>query len=82
MKNIIKIIDGMPVEIPVLDEQGEKQRKILAQLAFKEYKSSGSLTSQKLQEANSEFLAAVKGNYDDADNNNDANNSAINLSEN
>lgn len=77
MKSIIKIIDGMPVEIPVLDEKGEKQRQNLAQLAFKEYESSGSLTSQKLQEANSEFLAAVKDHNNDLENI-DINNNDIN----
>ena len=60
MKKKIEIISGIPVEIPILDEEGEKERKLLVDLAMKEYIDTGSFSSAKLQEANAEFIESAK----------------------
>lgn len=61
MKKKIDLINGMPVEIPELDETGERERERLAALAFQEYQDTGALNSERLQEANADFLKTAKG---------------------
>lgn len=60
MKKIIDNFSGMPVEIPVLDEQGERERALLNDLALREYNDTGTLSSTKLQEANAKFLETAE----------------------
>lgn len=60
MKSIIDDFEGMPVEIPFLDEQGEQERILLNELALREYNHTGTLSSVKLQEANEKFLESAK----------------------
>ena len=60
MKNRINYIEGMPVEIPALDEQGEQERARLNALAMQEYEDSGTLVSESLQQANAHFQEKVK----------------------
>lgn len=55
MKTKIRLINGMPVEVPVLDLAGELERKKLNALALKEYEETGKLSSQKLREACADF---------------------------
>lgn len=54
MKKVYEI-EGIPVEISLLDETGELERARLAALAFKEYEDSGALVSERLLEANAAF---------------------------
>jgi|GEM_PF-1562296 len=61
MKKQIHMVDGMPVEVPELDAVGEEERARLNALALEEYKNYGTLVSEKLQEANAEFLEKAKG---------------------
>lgn len=58
----------MPVEIPLLYETGEKERARLNALALQEYEDTGTLISEKLQEANAYFLETAKEHilWDDA----------------
>lgn len=60
MKKRFEDVKGMPVEIPILDEEGERQRKRLNDLAMQEYSDTGSLASKKLQEANQQFWEHAK----------------------
>ena len=56
MKKEIHVMNGMPVEIPLLDKDGERERARLANLALKEYEDTGVLTSAALLEENRKFL--------------------------
>lgn len=60
MKKRMEYINGMPVEIPLLDEAGEAERKLLNELALSEYNDTGTLSSTKLREANDQFLKKAK----------------------
>lgn len=60
MKRKINFVEGMPVEIPTLDETGEHERARLNALALQEYEDSGTLISEKLQEANAHFQETAK----------------------
>lgn len=60
MKKRIHFIEGMPVEVPELDAVGEEARARLNALALEEYQNSGTLTSEKLQEANTQFQEKAK----------------------
>ncbi|MCE5188460.1 MAG: hypothetical protein LLF75_04685 [Eubacteriales bacterium] len=50
MKTRIRTLDGLPIEEPVLDGEGQRKREALSELAFQEYEESGTLTGQKLNE--------------------------------
>jgi hypothetical protein len=60
MKNKINFIEGMPVEIPLLDETGEKERARLNALALQEYENFGTLISEKLPRSQRAFLKTAK----------------------
>lgn len=60
MKRRITIIDGMPVEIPELDEFGEAQRAHLNAIALEEYETHGTLVGEELQRINAEFVKTAK----------------------
>ncbi len=50
MKTRIRTLDGLPIEEPVLDDEGQRRQKELSNLVLKEYDESGTLTSQSLNE--------------------------------
>ncbi len=56
MKRRINIIEGMPVEVPELDEIGETERARLNAIALEEYETHGTLVGEELQKANTEFI--------------------------
>ncbi len=60
MKSKIEVINGITVEIPELDDLGEKERDKLAALATQEYNKTGTLSSPSLQEANRKFVEDAK----------------------
>ncbi len=60
MKKQITIIDGMPVEIPELDEVGEAERARLNAIALEEYETRGTLVGEELQKMNAEFVETAK----------------------
>lgn len=50
MKTKVRKLDGLPIEEPVLDEEGTRRQKELSELAVREYESSGVLTGKTLNE--------------------------------
>ncbi len=50
MKTKVRKLDGLPIEEPMLDEEGLRRQKELADLAVREYESSGKLTGKMLNE--------------------------------
>lgn len=50
MKTTVRKLDGLPIEEPMLDEEGIRRQKELAELAVKEYETSGKLTGKTLNE--------------------------------
>ncbi len=60
MKRRINIIEGMPVEIPELDEIGETERSRLNEIALSEYEAHGTLIGEELQKVNAEFIRNAK----------------------
>ena len=50
MKTKVRKLDGLPIEEPVLDEEGMRRQKELAELAVREYEESGKLTGKALNE--------------------------------
>lgn len=51
MSTIIRKLDGLPIEEPVLDDEGKAKQKALADLIVTEYEKTGKLSSNKLQES-------------------------------
>lgn len=50
MKTTVRTLDGLPIEEPVLDDEGLRRQRELSELAVQEYEESGTLTSQALNE--------------------------------
>ena len=50
MKTKVRKLDGLPIEEPVLDEEGLRRQKELSELAVREYETSGVLTGKTLNE--------------------------------
>lgn len=50
MKTKVRKLDGLPIEEPLLDAEGIKRQKELAELVMREYEESGRLTGVKLSE--------------------------------
>ena len=50
MKTTVRILDGLPIEEPVLDDEGQRRQRELADLAVKEYEETGTLTGGRLNE--------------------------------
>ena len=50
MKTKVRKLDGLPIEEPVLDDEGLRRQRELADLAVKEYEESGTLTGGTLNE--------------------------------
>lgn len=46
----VRKLDGLPIEEPVLDEEGLRRQKELSELAVREYEESGKLTGKTLNE--------------------------------
>ena len=50
MKTKVRKLDGLPIEEPVLDDEGQRRQRELAELAVREYEESGKLTGKILNE--------------------------------
>ena len=50
MKTKVRKLDGLPIEEPVLDDEGQRRQRELADLAVREYEESGTLTGKTLNE--------------------------------
>lgn len=50
MKTKVRTFEGLPIEEPVLDDEGLRRQKQLSELVLKEYEESGALTGRKLNE--------------------------------
>lgn len=50
MKTKVRKLDGLPIEEPVLDDEGRRRQRELADLAVREYAESGTLTGATLNE--------------------------------
>ena len=50
MKTKVRKLDGLPIEEPVLDDEGMRRQRELAELAVREYEESGKLTGKILNE--------------------------------
>ncbi len=60
MPTIVRKLDGLPIEEPVLDDEGKAKQKALAELIMAEYEKTGRLTGHKLQERIEEYEADIK----------------------
>lgn len=50
MKTKVRKLDGLPIEEPMLDDEGLRRQKELSELAVREYEESGRLTGKTLSE--------------------------------
>ncbi len=50
MKTKVRKLDGLPIEEPVLDDEGRRKQRELSDLAVKAYEESGKLTGGTLNE--------------------------------
>ncbi len=50
MKTKVRKLDGLPIEEPVLDDEGLRRQRELSDLAVREYEESGTLTGGTLNE--------------------------------
>lgn len=69
MRTVIYKIGNMLVEMPLLDEEGERMRGELNELAYEEYTRTGTLNTQRLSEAIGTFNREIEAHVldDDAD---------------
>lgn len=51
MPTTVRKLDGLPIEEPVLDEEGKAKQKALADLIVTEYEKTGTLSGNRLQES-------------------------------
>ncbi len=58
-------MDGLPIEGPVLDDEGQRRQKELSELAFQEYEESGRLTGSTLNEKVTAYETDVGGYVSD-----------------
>ena len=50
MKTKVRTFEGLPIEEPVLDAEGQRRQKELSELVVREYEESGTLTGRTLNE--------------------------------
>lgn len=60
MSTIIRKLDGLPIEEPVLDEEGRARQKALADLILEEYARTGTLAGGMLNETVEKYEAEIK----------------------
>lgn len=60
MPTAIRKLDGLPIEEPVLDEEGKAIQKKLADLIMDEYEKTGSLSSSVLNENIEKYETEIK----------------------
>ena len=60
MPTNVRKLDGLPIEEPLLDEEGRAKQKALADLIVTEYEKHGALTSHKLQESVEAYEAEIE----------------------
>lgn len=65
MKTKVRKLDGLPIEEPVLDDEGRRRQKELSELAVREYEESGRLTGQTLNEKVTEYETDIGGHVVD-----------------
>jgi hypothetical protein len=61
MQTKVRTFDGLPVEEPVLDDEGRRRQKELSELAVKEYEESGTLTGKQLNEQVTAYETDIAG---------------------
>ena len=59
MKTKVRTFGGLPIEEPVLDDEGQRRQKQLSALVLKEYEESGTLTGRKLNEQVSAYESDI-----------------------
>jgi len=65
MKTKVRKLDGLPIEEPMLDDEGLRRQKELAELAVREYEASGSLTGKALNEKVTAYETDIAGHVID-----------------
>ena len=60
MSTTIRKLDGLPIEEPVLDEEGKAKQKALADLILREYGESGTLTNNFLNENVEQYESEIQ----------------------
>ena len=61
MKTKVRTLDGLPIEGPVLDEEGKRRQRELSELVVKEYEESGTLTGNTLNEQVTAYETDIAG---------------------
>ncbi|NCC69570.1 MAG: hypothetical protein EOM14_15535 [Clostridia bacterium] len=61
MKTRVRTLDGLPIEEPVLDDEGLRRQKELSELAVQEYEESGKLTGHALNEKVTAYETEIAG---------------------
>ena len=61
MKTNVRTLDGLPIEGPVLDEEGKRRQRELSELVVKEYEESGTLTGNTLNEQVTAYETDIAG---------------------
>lgn len=57
----IRTFDGLPIEEPMLDDEGQRRQKELSELVLREYEESGTLTGQTLNEKVTAYETDIAG---------------------
>ena len=65
MKTKVRKLDGLPIEEPVLDDEGQRRQRELSELAVKEYEESGTLTGGALNEKVIAYETDISGHVID-----------------
>jgi len=65
VKTTVRKLDGLPIEEPLLDDEGQRRQRELADLAVKEYEESGTLTGGRLNEKVAAYETDIAGHVID-----------------
>lgn len=65
MKTKVRKLDGLPIEEPVLDDEGQRKQRELSDLAVKAYEESGKLTGETLNEKVTAYETDIAGHVID-----------------
>ena len=61
MKTTVRKLDGLPIEEPLLDDEGQRRQRELAERAVREYEETGTLTGGRLSEEVTAYETDIAG---------------------
>ena len=61
MQTKIRTLDGLPIEEPVLDAEGQQKQRELSELVLREYEQTGKLSGPAVREKIEQYQNEIAG---------------------